>query len=266
MTERPLALVTGASTGIGYELAKFCAQEGYDLVIAANEPEIANAAETLSSYGVHVKAVETDLATTEGVDEMLAATAGRPIELLLANAGTGEGGEFLNQDFHTVQHIINTNVTGTLYLLHTVAQEMRSRQRGRILITGSIVGFIPGPLNSVYNSSKAFIDSFSYALRNELKDSGVTVTCLMPGGTETPFFERAGMTNTTLGQSKKDNPADVAKTGFAAMMRSDSSVVHGLLNKFQAAAAGIVPQTMLASMHRNLAAPNHKKSRTKQIN
>ncbi len=205
---RPLAIVTGASSGIGYELAKQCASSGFDLVIAADRP-LAEATADLEAMGAAVLSVETDLATTEGVDRLYDAAkqTGRPVEALLANAGQGLGKGFLDQDFERVRHVVDTNVTGTIYLIQKVGRDMRSRGAGRILITGSIAGFMPGSFQAVYNGSKAFIDSFSFALRNELKDSGVTVSCLMPGPTESEFFERADLMDTKVGQAKKDDPA-----------------------------------------------------------
>ncbi|WP_373038900.1 SDR family NAD(P)-dependent oxidoreductase [Variovorax sp. KK3] len=166
-----LAIVTGASSGIGFHLARCCAEKGYELLIAADESEIEQAASELRSIGSKVEAVQADLSTTEGVDTLLAAAGGRPVEALLANAGRGLGRGFLDQDFADARRVIDTNVTGTLYLIQKVAREMRARNRGRILITGSIAGFIPGSFQAVYNGSKAFIDSFSLALRNELKDN-----------------------------------------------------------------------------------------------
>src|SRR6476646_859126 len=190
---RKLAIVTGASTGIGYELAKCCAREGFNLLVVADEVEIYEAAEDFKKLNVRVDAVEADLATTEGVDTLYAAIEDRQVDALLANAGHGLGGAFLDQDFDEVRHVIDTNVTGTVYLIQKVGRDMQRQGSGRILITGSIAGFTPGTYNAVYNGTKAFIDSFSFALRSELKDSApnVTVTCLMPGATETEFFERA---------------------------------------------------------------------------
>ncbi len=185
---RPLAVVTGASTGIGFELAKQCAQNGFDLLIAADEPAVHEAAEILKRHDIAVEAVEADLATTHGVDRLYetAKAQGRPIEALMANAGRGLGHGFLDQDFNEAMRVVNTNITGTLYLLHRFGGDMREQGFGKILITGSIAGFMPGTFQAVYNGTKAFLDSFSYALRDELKDSGITVTCLMPGATEPP--------------------------------------------------------------------------------
>src|SRR3954470_1866825 len=214
---RQFAIVTGASTGIGLELAKCCAREKFDLLIAADEPEIHVAAAEIRALGVQVEAVEADLATTAGVDKLYAAIKGRPVDALLANAGRGLGHAFLDQDFARVRHVIDTNVTGTLYLIHKVGNDMRRRNAGRIMITGSIAGFIPGSFHAVYNASKAFLDSFAQALRNELKDTGVSVTCLMPGPTDTEFFARAGLLDTKIGTQEKDDPAEVAKAGYEAM-------------------------------------------------
>ncbi len=254
-SNRPLAIVTGASSGIGYYLAKECAANGYDLLIAADDAAIANAAEDFRKLGVAVRTVEVDLSTTEGVDQLYAAAEGRTVEALLANAGHGLGHAFLDQDFQEARHVVDTNVTGTIYLLHKVGRDMRSRGRGRILITGSIAGFIPGTYQAVYNGTKAFMDSFSFALRAELKDSGVTVTCLMPGATDTEFFGRAGLEDTRVGAGKKDDPADVAKIGFDAMMNGEGDVVSGWKNKLQAAMANVTPAGVLAEQHRKMAEP-----------
>ncbi len=259
---RPLAVVTGASTGIGYELARQCAENGFDLLIAADEPGIVEAAQGLRQSGGQVESVQADLATQEGVDKLYEAIQGlaRPVDALLANAGRGLGHGFLDQNWEDAYRVIQLNVTGTLYLIHKVGNQMRARGQGRILITGSIAGLMPGSFQAVYNGTKAFLDSFSFALRNELKDTGVSVTCLMPGPTDTEFFERADMMDTKVGQQKKDDPADVAKTGFQAMMKGEGDVVAGLKNKLQAAVAAVTPQSALAEMHRGMAEPGSAKS------
>lgn len=255
LTQRPLAVVTGASSGIGYELAKCCAQKGFDLLLAADEQSLEQAAQTLRSSGGTVETIVTDLATQEGVDQLCDAVGGRPVAALLANAGHGLGHGFLDQNFEDIRHVIDTNITGTVYLIHRLGQDMRARGQGRILITGSIAGFTPGSFQAVYNASKAFVDSFSFALRNELKDSGVTVTCLMPGATETEFFKRADMMDTKVGQSEKDDPADVAQVGFDAMMNGEGDVVAGWKNKIQSTIANITPAGVLAEQHRQMAEP-----------
>jgi short-subunit dehydrogenase len=255
MQARPLAVVTGASSGIGYELAKCCVENGYNLLIAADEPEISNAATKLRAMGAEVDALEVDLASPDGVIELHTRIGGRPVAALLANAGRGLGRAFLDQELPDILQVINTNVTGTLHLVHRVGKDMRARGAGRILITGSIAGFMPGTFQAVYNGTKAFLDSFSFALRAELADSGVTVTCLMPGATETEFFERADMMDTKVGTQKKPSPAEVAKIGFAAMQKGDGDVVAGWQNKLRAAMAHIMPSGALAEQHRKMAAP-----------
>jgi short-subunit dehydrogenase len=257
---RQFAIVTGASTGIGLELAKCCARKGFDLLIAADEAEIDNAAIAIRKLGTNVDAVQADLSTTEGVDKLYAAANGRPVDALLANAGRGLGRAFLDQDFNRARLVIDTNVTGTVYLIHKVGNDMRRRDAGKILITGSIAGFIPGSFQAVYNGTKAFLDSFSFALREELRDTKVTVTCLMPGATETKFFERADMMDTSVGVAEKDDAAEVAKTGFDAMMRGDGDVVFGIKNKIQSSIANVMPAGVLARQHRKMAEPGSAKS------
>jgi len=252
---RPFAIVTGASSGIGFELAKCCVANGFDLVVAADEPAIHDAANRLRKANASVEAVEADLATMQGVERLHAAVKGRPVTALLANAGRGLGRAFLDQNFEDVRRVIDTNVTGTLYLIHLIGREMRARREGRILITGSIAGFMPGTYQAVYNGTKALLDSFSFALRAELKDTGVTVTCLMPGATETDFFERADMLDTKVGTQKKQAADEVAKIGFDAMMRGDGDVVTGWSNKLRAAIANLTPSGVLAEQHRKMAEP-----------
>jgi short-subunit dehydrogenase len=252
---RPLTVITGASTGIGYELAKCCAQEGFDWVVAADETRINAAAKDFEGLGAHVTAVEADLATFEGVDRLHAALAERPVGALLANAGCGLGKAFLDQDFNDIMRVVNTNITGSICLIQKIGRDVRAHGQGRILITGSIAGFIPGTYQAVYNASKAFLDSFSFAVRAEVKESGVTVTCLMPGATETDFIARADMLDTKVGQGKKDDPAAVARTGFKAMMNGEGDVVSGWHNKLQSAIANVTPASVLAEQHRKKAAP-----------
>lgn len=254
---RPLAVVTGASTGIGYELAKCCAAHGYDLVIAADEPKIHEVARELEAGGCTAHAVEADLATPDGVTRLYDATAHRPVDALLANAGRGLGKGFLDQDFDAVCRVIHTNVTGTLDLIQRIGRDMRARRSGKILITGSIAGFMPGTYQAVYNGTKAFLDSFSFALRHEIQDTGVTVTCLMPGATETEFFARADMLDTKVGQAEKDDAADVARQGFEAMLQGEGQVITGWQNKLQAAIAHVAPSDFLAEQHRKKAEPQH---------
>jgi short-subunit dehydrogenase len=260
-TAQRFAIVTGASSGIGLELARRLAEEGYDLLIAADLPAIEEAGLELTQRGISCQALQCDLSTRDGVEQLIGAAEeiGRPLDALVANAGIGLGRAFLDQDLDEALKVVHTNVDGTLILLHRIGQIMRSQGQGRILITGSIAGLMPGTFEAVYNGTKAFLDSFSVALSNELKDSGVTVTCLMPGPTETDFFKRGGMADTKVGSGEKQSAAEVAKIGYEAMMSGELEVVAGLKNKFQAAMSHIMPDSVLANMHRNLAEPGSGK-------
>lgn len=251
-----LAVVTGASTGIGYEFAKIAAGDGYDLVVVADEAEIEEAARKLGQLGTKVEAVHADLATEHGVTALWERIRDRDVDVLFANAGHGLGGAFLDQDWNRIKHVIDTNVTGTVSLVHKVGSKMRERGSGRICLTGSTAGFIPGAFQAVYNGTKAFIDSFAEALMNELKDSAVTVTCLEPGPTETRFFERADMMDTAVGQDdSKEDPAKTARTGYDAMQKGEGQVASGFMNKVQTTFAGLIPDALLAQMHRRIAEP-----------
>jgi len=177
------------------------------------------------------------------------------VDALLANAGRGLGNAFFDQDVDDWRRVLDTNVTGTLYLIYKVGRDLRARNAGRILITGSIAGFMPGSFQAVYNGTKAFLDSFAYALRNELKDTQVTVTCLMPGPTDTEFFDRADMLDTKVGQDDKMDPAEVAKIGFEAMEKGEGGVVAGWKNKLESAVAKMAPAELMAEQHRKMAEP-----------
>lgn len=250
------AIITGASTGIGFELAHLAAQNGYDLLVVADEPLIHSAAQDFRQYPVDVKSVEADLATVEGVDKLIDAANGRPIDLLCANAGRGLGHAFVDQDFADWRRVVDTNVTGTLYLMQQILREMVARDSGKILVTGSIAGYIPGSFQAVYNGTKAFVDSFTDAIRNEIKDyKGVTLTTLMPGPTETEFFDRAEMMDTKVGTDEKDDPAKVAKDGWDALMDGKAHIISGWQNKLQVAAAHVAPASIMAEQHRKMAEP-----------
>jgi short-subunit dehydrogenase len=255
-----LAIVTGASTGIGFELATLAAKDGYDLIVVADEPLINAAARDFEQFGTQVSAVEADLSTFDGVDTLLDAAQGRRIDVLCANAATGTGGAFLDQQPADWRRAIDTNITGTMYLLQKVLKQMVARGEGKVLVTGSIAGFIPGTFNAVYDGTKAFIDNVLPAIQNELKDvKGVTITNLMPGPTDTEFFARADMLDTNVGQSdSKADPAKPAKDGWDAMMKGKASIVSGLMNKLQVAAAGVTPMSVMAQLHRGMAEPKEE--------
>ncbi len=248
---RPLAVVTGASSGIGYNLARLAALRGYDLVIAADEGRIREAARDFSRLGANVRAVVADLSNEEGVDALYEAVKElkRPVDALFANAGRTLGDNFVDEDWREARSVLDINVGGTVYLLYKFGRDMRAQGHGRILITGSVEGFIPGTNQAVYNASKAFIYSFSIALAHELKGSGVTVTCLLPGATDTEIFARGRVQDTLLGHGPKSDPLAVAITGFDAMMRGDESVVHGLTNKIISAVSKITPPGLASELH-----------------
>jgi short-subunit dehydrogenase len=258
----PLALVTGASSGIGLELAKQFAQHGYDLVIVAEDAGIVAAADALRSSGASVEAVQADLAAHDGVHTLVERlrAVGRPVDAAAINAGVGVGGPFLETDLAAELNMINLNVVSTVHLAKHVVKEMAARGEGRVLFTSSIAAEMPAPFQAVYGATKAFVQSFSEALRNELKDTAITVTALQPGPTETEFFHRAGMDDTRVGAGKKDSAAEVARQGFEAMMKGKDHVVAGsVMNKVQSALAQVTPEPALAEMHRKLTEPGSAK-------
>ena len=250
--------MTGGSNGIGYELAKQFAQNGFDLIIAAEPDGLAQAASDLQSLGASVETVATDLAAHEGVhqlyDKILASR--RPVDAIAINAGVGVGGDFRETDLAEEINMINLNCISTVHLAKHMAQDMTARGSGRILFTASVASLMPAPFEAVYGATKAFVFSFSEALRNELKDTGVTVTALLPGPTETDFFHRADMDDTMVGGSKKDDPADVARDGFEALMAGKDKVIAGSLKtKVQGVLSELIPPTASAAVHRKMSEP-----------
>jgi uncharacterized protein len=262
-TSRSLAVVTGASSGIGLELAKQFAENDFDLVIAAEDAELAGAAEQLRGMGAEVDAVQVDLARPEGVEELQRriVAAGRPVDAVALNAGVGAGGAFATDTaLEDELRLIDLNVRSTVHLAKYVVRDMVARDEGRILFTSSIASTMPGSFQAVYNASKSFVQSFALALRNELKDTGVTVTSLMPGPTDTEFFERADMLDTKVGAGDKDDPADVARDGFEALMAGKERVVSASLStKLQGRGGRFMPDSAKAAMHRRMAEPGSAK-------
>jgi uncharacterized protein len=262
-TSRSLAVVTGASSGIGLELAKQFAENDFDLVIAAEDGELAGAAEQLRGMGAEVDAVQVDLARPEGVEELQRriVAAGRPVDAAALNAGIGAGGAFATDTaLEDELRLIDLNVRSTVHLAKYVVRDMVARDEGRILFTSSIASTMPGSFQAVYNASKSFVQSFALALRNELKDTGVTVTSLMPGPTDTEFFERADMLDTKVGAGDKDDPADVARDGFEALMAGKERVVSASLStKLQGRGGRFMPDSAKAAMHRRMAEPGSAK-------
>jgi short-subunit dehydrogenase len=258
MSDRPLAAVTGASTGIGLELARVLARRGYDLIINAEDAELDNAASTLTDAGAHVRTVRADLREPAGVEELYAAIVadGRHLEVMALNAGVGRGGPFLENDLADELAIIELNITSTVRLAKLVLRDMVAHDAGRVLVTSSIASEMPGSFQAVYNASKSFVQSFAEALQDELKDSQVSITTLMPGPTDTEFFERAGMSDTKVGQADKDDPATVAEQGIDALLAGKPRVTGGgLKTRAQDLASKVMPDKVKAAMHRGMAEP-----------
>lgn len=257
---RPFAVVTGASSGIGYELAHQFAEHGFDLLIASNSERIQDAAEKLrSKSGIQVEAVQADLSTFDGVEHLYRSIANseRPVHAIAINAGVGVSGDFAaGTDLRDELNLIGLNVVSPVHLTKRVIRDMLAQGEGRILYTSSIAGTMPAPFEAAYGASKAFLTSFAQALRNELKGKNVTITVLMPGATETEFFERAGMMDTKLGTSEKEDAAEVARQGFEALMAGKDHIVAGSFkNKLQAGAGHALPDTMVADLHRKQSEP-----------
>ena len=257
---RPLAVVTGASSGIGLELARQFVDHHFDLIVAAEDAEIAVAAAVLRAESSgSVEHVQVDLRDEQGVADLYARIRadGRPLAAMALNAGHGQGGAFVDTDLADELSIIDLNITSTVRLAKLVLRDMVTAGEGRVLVTSSIASTMPGSFQAVYNASKSFLQSFTEALQEELKDTGVTLTSLMPGPTETDFFERADMADDTrVGTSRKDDPAKVAKQGFEALMAGKDRVVGGgLKTKVQEAAGKAMPDKLKAAMHRRMAEP-----------
>lgn len=278
---RPLAVVTGASSGIGLELAKQFGSHGYDLIVTAEDDELdaaaasvraesakaaadqdgANSADSANSANsaVDVTSLRLDLRRPQAVEELYAAVKadGRPLAAIALNAGHGQGGAFVDIDIDDELSIIDLNVVSTVRLAKLALTDMVRADEGRVLVTSSIASTMPGSFQAVYNASKSFLQSFAEAVQNELKDTGVTITSLMPGPTDTEFFDRADMADDTkIGTSKKDDPATVARQGFEALMNGEARVVGGgLKTKVQEAAAKVMPDKVKAAMHRQMSEP-----------
>ncbi len=264
-TKKQFAVVTGASSGIGYELARVFAKNGYDLFVTSEDDGLENAVSDFRTLGVEVESIQADLATYDGVEDLWEAIeeTGRPVDAIAINAGVGVGGDFAREtDLEEELNMIQLNVTSTVHLAKRILQQMVPRGQGRILITSSIAGTMPTPLEAVYGATKAFGLSLVQSLRHELKDTGITVTALQPGPTNTNFFHRAGMDDTEVGSEGKysNDPADVAQQGYDALMANKDHVFSSSLKtKIQGELGKFVPESVKANQHEKMAQPKAKK-------
>lgn len=259
-----LAVITGASSGIGRNLAQVFAENGFDLVIASAGDRLEAAAAELKATGVEVLPVQADLATYEGVDKFWAEVEGmgRPVDAVAINAGVGVGGLFNETDLEAEINLVRLNVEGTVHVAKHAVRKLVGQGYGRILFTASIASEMVAPREAVYAASKAFDLSFARSLRYELEDTGVTVTALQPGPTDTDFFHRAGMDDTEVGTKglKESEPYDVAKQGFEALMAGKDHVyAASLKTKMEGAMSGVTPAGVQAKMHESMAKPLEEK-------
>jgi short-subunit dehydrogenase len=246
-----LAVVTGASRGIGLALAMELASREYDVVVCAEDPDITMAAEAVRRTGRAATAVSADLATTDGVETLLEAIAelARPVDALALNAGVGVWGPFVETPLEDDLRLIALNISSAVHLAKALLPAMVQRGQGRVLVTSSVAAVQPGPWYATYAASKSFLLSFAEALRHELKDTGVTVTALMPGPTDTGFFERAGMEGTVVDTQSKDDPADVARDAVDALLAGRDHVVAGSFNNKLQAWSKAAPESVKAALH-----------------
>ncbi|CAB4892737.1 unannotated protein [freshwater metagenome] len=252
------AVVTGASSGIGLELARLFAADGHDVLVVAEDAAIEGIPGQLIAHGQHAEALQVDLATAAGVDELRdrIAEIGRPLDAIALNAGFAVGGgSFLETPLDDHLRMIDLNVKGVVHLAHHVASDMVLRGEGKILVTSSVAALLPGPYYATYAASKSFVQSFTEALREEIKDQGVTVTALQPGPVDTAFFDRADMDDTQAAKGPKTDPADVAQAGYEALQNGDDHVVAGAPGKLMAAAAKILPDPLKAKLHGSMGKP-----------
>jgi uncharacterized protein len=256
--DRPFALVTGASSGIGLELARQLAEHGYDLLVTAEDAGVELHIGELEALGATVTPFVADLRTGEGVESLYAAAVahGRPLAVAALNAGIGRGGAFVDNALDDELDVIRLNVLGTVHLAKLVLDDMVLGNAGRVLVTSSIASEMPGPFQSVYNASKSFLQSFTEALQTELAETEVVITSLMPGPTDTPFFDRAGMDDTLMGKGPKDDPAAVARQGFEALMAGKTKVAASSLGtKATSLVSAVLPDKVKALLHRTAAKP-----------
>ncbi len=257
---KQFAIVTGGTSGIGYELSKLLAADGYNLVLVArNENELQRVSSELTGeYGIEVSTISRDLFDPENAfsvyDEIK--SKGIEIDVLINNAGQGHYGEFNTTDIRKELDMIHLNVSSLVVLTKLFLKDMLARGSGKILNLSSIASKVPGPWQSVYHGTKAFVQSFTEAVRSEVKDTGITITALLPGATATDFFNKADMNESkTVKEGKLGEASDVARDGYRALMEGDDMIVSGIKNKVQVAMSNIIPDAKLADKMKKQQAP-----------
>lgn len=258
--ENSFAVITGASSGIGLELAKRFGENGFEMLICSGSDEIFDAQKELEEMGYTVDAIKANLATYSGVESLYKEIKnhGKTPDALAINAGVGVGGEFATTDLREEINLMNLNIVSVVHLAKRIIPDMKAQGEGRILFTSSIASKMPSPFEAVYGASKAFVTSFAESLRNELKGTGVSITLLMPGATNTNFFHRAHMDNTKAGaEMKYDNdPSEVARQGYEALMEGKEAVFsESVMTKIQGYALKILPERAKAKFHRKWSEP-----------
>jgi short-subunit dehydrogenase len=263
------ALITGATSGIGYELAKLFAADGYDIIAVARTEEDLNkvADELVTNYGVQVQVIAKDLFGENAASELYeqVKNSGWQVEALVNDAGQGVYGLFTESDIDAQMSIIHLNIVSLTKLTYHFLQDMKARNSGKILQLGSVVSELPAPYQAVYGGTKAYVLSFTEALISELKDTDITITALQPGATDTDFFNKAGAQDSKIvaDKSKLSDPANVAKDGYKALMGGDDKIVSGMKNKAQVAMSNVMPDTMLADQMKKQSEPMKKQSEPK---
>lgn len=249
MAGKGLAVITGGSSGIGYQLARIAVEEGHSLLICAHSGELEQAADRLRRLGGEIETVRADLSTRHGVETLWSRLEEREIELFFANAGLALGDRFVEQRWEDIAERIDLNVKQTTSMIHRVGRVMRAQGRGRILVTGSIAGQVPGPYNAVYNATKAYLNGLAWALSDEFRETEVTITCLMPGPTDTPIYDK-GLEDTVLHDMPKRDAATVAREGWNAMMAGKVDVVPGSASKLISLFSGVTPKAITTRLHK----------------
>lgn len=257
-------LITGGTSGIGLELAKLFAQDGYNLVVVArDEAELASTAEIIKKeHQVDVITISKDLFEPDAAFQLYdeVKEKGLTIDVLVNDAGQGQYGLFVDTDINRELEIIQLNICSLVVLTKLYLKEMVARGEGKILNVSSIAGKVPGPWQSVYHGTKAFVQSFTMAIRSEVKDKGVVVTALLPGATDTDFFNKADMTESkAVQEGQLAEAAGVAKDGYEALMNNESMVISGFMNKVNVAMGNLLPDQAVADQMKSKQEPSDKK-------